>query len=78
MPDSLRLIHHAAESGHFSSVRDYHSENMHQHHGITNVVTTGCPALSADESERAAERPATIRSVGFLDQSQRSGQQADA
>ena len=64
-PDSLRLINRVAESGHFSSVRDYHSENVLRHHGMTNVVTTGCPALFADESERAAERPATIRSVGF-------------
>lgn len=64
-PDSLRLINRAAESGYLSSVRDYHSENVLRHHGITNVVTTGCPALFADESERAAERPPTIRSVGF-------------
>ncbi len=63
--DSLKLIHRAAESGHFSSVRDYHSENVLRHHGMTNVVTTGCPALFADQSERAAERPTTIRSVGF-------------
>lgn len=63
-PSTLSLIRKLSDSGYTSSVRDYHSENALRHHGMSNVMTTGCPALFAGDTAQTGDRD-EIRTIGF-------------
>jgi len=43
-PDTIKLLSKIDSSGHLSSVRDYHTLNVLQHHGFNSFKMTGCPA----------------------------------
>lgn len=60
------LLKKINSSGHFSSVRDYHTLNALQSNGYDNFVMTGCPALYVKQNINTLyEHPSSIDKIGF-------------
>lgn len=63
---TLALLEKIRRSGEFSSVRDYHTLNVLQHHGFDNFEMTGCPALYVpDRIDGSLETADTVTKVSF-------------
>ena len=60
---SKLLLKKISEAPYISSVRDYHSQNALNYHGLNNVITTGCPALF--ETREFEEKNAELQKIGF-------------
>lgn len=60
------LLDRIAQSGHISSVRDFHTLNVLANHGYKNFLMTGCPAYyRSARPEFAFSPPPAIRRVAF-------------
>jgi len=63
---SKQLLQRIEGSGLQASVRDFHTQNVLHHSGLTRVLMTGCPALySVDHLGRQLDVPATIERVSI-------------
>ncbi len=63
---SKKLLRRIEESGYLSSVRDYHTLNVLQNHGLKNFIMTGCPALyEKNNLNNKVIVPKNIKKIGF-------------
>jgi len=63
---SLELLEKINNSGHMSSVRDYHTLNTLHSFGMKNFLMTGCPALySEDHLNKGFSNSFNIKKIGY-------------
>ena len=63
---TLKLLKRVDDSGYFSSVRDYHTQDTLKHHGFNQFEMTGCSALySLDHIGVSPDRKRDIKKVSF-------------
>lgn len=59
------LIQRIKNDGLTSSVRDYHTKNVLNHHGLDNVLMTGCPATYVEEYFDTIVEEGTLKKISF-------------